>query len=100
MPVVSFVENTLSSLGFPITGLLSYPSLPHYTRTQQYLTRYPFLRVLYVCWYFRYVRCYLTSFRINSPTLAHAAKLARPLSCGALGRPPPHVHAPRSGLAI
>eukprot|EP00965_Chrysotila_dentata_P188043 6172496-Pleurochrysis_carterae.AAC.1 len=35
-----------------------------------------------------------SSRRINTPSLAHAAKHARTLSRGALGRPPPCVHAP------
>eukprot|EP00965_Chrysotila_dentata_P044800 1488896-Pleurochrysis_carterae.AAC.2 len=69
-------------------------------------TRYPitsqtfvphFLRVLHDCCYFHYVRCYITSFRINTPTLAHTAKLARTLPRGALGRPPPPRARPPSG---
>eukprot|EP00965_Chrysotila_dentata_P105465 3483060-Pleurochrysis_carterae.AAC.3 len=41
------------------------------------------------------VRCYLTSFRITTPSLAHAATHARSPSRGALGRPPPRVLAPK-----
>eukprot|EP00965_Chrysotila_dentata_P022874 758246-Pleurochrysis_carterae.AAC.5 len=49
---------------------------------------------VHVCWYFRYVRCYFISCRINTPPLAHATKRARTLSRGALDRPPPCVHVP------
>eukprot|EP00965_Chrysotila_dentata_P093058 3073488-Pleurochrysis_carterae.AAC.1 len=45
--------------------------------------------------YFRYVRCYLTSCRITTPSLAHAATHARTPTRGALGRPPPPVLAPK-----
>eukprot|EP00965_Chrysotila_dentata_P129064 4266514-Pleurochrysis_carterae.AAC.2 len=47
--------------------------------------------------YARYVRCSITSFRINTPPLAHAAKHARTLPRGTLGRSPPCVHAPERG---
>eukprot|EP00965_Chrysotila_dentata_P092857 3066323-Pleurochrysis_carterae.AAC.3 len=49
---------------------------------------------VHVCRYYRYVRCYLNSFRITTPSLTHAATHARTLSRDAFGRPPPRVLAP------